>query len=74
MNPIAKSLALLLILSGTSACTRHEGPVERAGKKIDDAVDNAKDGENPLHKKGAAEKMGEAVDNTIKDINGQNRP
>ena len=40
----ATALALLLVLfgAGLSACQEKKGPVERAGEKVDEAVDDAK--------------------------------
>ncbi len=55
------ALALLLLLD-FSAC-RREGPIEKAGERVDEAVDNVTEGQSPLHKKGPAEKMGEQIDN-----------
>jgi len=72
-----KRMILCMLLGASvaqlSACAKHEGPVERAGKKIDNAVDNVKDGESPFHKKGTAEKAGEAVDDAVDDLKGNNR-
>ena len=43
----ARQLVLILSLSAvalaTSACPEKKGPAEKAGEKIDDAVDKAKD-------------------------------
>ncbi|MFN8390831.1 MAG: hypothetical protein U0136_11115 [Bdellovibrionota bacterium] len=70
MNTCIRQLVAVACLFGVAACNhRHEGPVERAGEKIDDAVDNVKDGQSPFHKKGVAERAGEAID----DATGGNR-
>mgnify|MGYP000131317647 CR=1 FL=1 len=61
----AITLSMFAFVLFGSACTRNEGGVEKAGKKIDEAVDNVKDGDSPFHKKGAAEKAGEAIDNAV---------
>lgn len=34
-------LAAFLLIAGLSACERHEGPAERAGKEVDQAVEAA---------------------------------
>ena len=71
MRRTVMCLMLALSIAVFGACrNNNEGAVERAGKKVDDAVDNVKDGESPFHKKGAAEKAGEAVDDAI---HGENR-
>jgi len=45
MSPIRKSaftlLALAVVVVGFGGCQRKEGPVERAGKKIDSSVGEA---------------------------------
>lgn len=38
---VAAGFATVLLLAALSACDRHEGPAERAGKDIDKALDNA---------------------------------
>jgi|688.fasta_scaffold2491519_1 hypothetical protein len=43
----------------------NEGKLERAGEKVDEAIENIKDGENPLKKKGPMEKLGESVDEQV---------
>lgn len=47
------------------ACTREDGPLENAGERLDEAVDNVKEGDSPFRKKGAGEKAGEAVDRAV---------
>lgn len=56
------AVGAFLFLTGMSSCHR-EGPVEKAGHKVDEAVDNIKEGQSPFHKKGIAEKAGEQIDN-----------
>ena len=73
MKRMMMCLILGLSIALFGACTKHEGPVERAGKRIDNAVDNVKDGDSPFHKKGSAEKAGEAVDDAVDDLKGNNR-
>jgi len=65
-NYLKKLLAVCLpvILVSSIGCST-SGPVERAGEKLDDADDNVKEGQSPFHKKGAAEKTGEAIDEAI---------
>ena len=43
---------------------REKGPVEKAGEKVDEAVDKMKDAVNP---KGPAERAGEKVDRALED-------
>jgi hypothetical protein len=40
-SSIAAALALSFLLVGLSACEKKEGPAERAGKAVDQAVDSA---------------------------------
>lgn len=47
------------------ACTRQEGPLEDAGERMDEAVENVKQGDSPFRKKGVGEKAGEAVDRAV---------
>jgi len=51
----------LLITVGTTACER-QGPMERAGERSDQAVEDLAEGRNPLDNKGSAERAGEALD------------
>ena len=37
------SLAASLLVAGLSACQKQEGPAERAGKAMDNAVDQARE-------------------------------
>ena len=56
--------AAAFILLSSVAC-RQEGGAEKAGERVDEMIDNAKEGENPLKKKGAGEKLGESMDKAI---------
>lgn len=38
---VATGFATILLVATLSACQKSEGPVERAGKDIDKAIDNA---------------------------------
>ena len=40
-NSIAAALAMSILMVGLSACEKKEGPAERAGKAVDQAVDSA---------------------------------
>ena len=51
----------LLIVAGLSACEK-KGAAEKAGEKIDNAVDKVQDAVNP---KGPMEKAGEKIDETV---------
>jgi len=58
-------LVLAAILAmGTPLCTgcREKGPVEKAGEKIDEAVDKMKDAVDP---KGPAEQAGKKIDRAL---------
>lgn len=52
-------IALTLPLMGALAACDDKGPAEKAGEKVDNAVENMKDAVNP---KGPAEKAGEKID------------
>jgi hypothetical protein len=58
-------LALAAVLAvGMPLCTgcREKGPVEKAGEKVDEAVDKMKDAVDP---KGPAERAGEKIDRAL---------
>lgn len=57
MKKISHLLIAGLLLSTLAAC--HEGPAERRGKHLDNAVENVKDA---VQDKGPAQKAGERVD------------
>jgi hypothetical protein len=40
-NSIAAALAMSILMVGLSGCEKKEGPAERAGKAVDQAVDSA---------------------------------
>ena len=56
-------LVTLLLLCGCPS--RREGPAERAGERVDEIVDNVREGDAPLKKKGAMERAGESIDRAI---------
>lgn len=55
----------LVTVTGLTACER-KGPVERAGEKVDNAIEKAKDKLDP---KGPAEKAGEKIDKALDNDN-----
>jgi hypothetical protein len=61
---VSFALAAMLAVASNTFVTgcRHEGPAERAGKKIDDATDKLKDKLDPP---GPAEKAGRKIDRTL---------
>jgi predicted small lipoprotein YifL len=54
---VITALMMIVLMVGLSGCTK-EGPVEKAGKKIDKAIEKAGD---------QTEKAGEKVRDTVKD-------
>lgn len=60
--PFASSLTIFAALAAFAGC-ESEGPAEKAGKAVDQSVQNAKDAVNPP---GDAEKAGRAVDKALK--------
>lgn len=56
-----------VLLLGSIGC-QNKGPVEKAGERVDEMIDNAKEGENILKEKGPMEKMGESIDESVNDI------
>ena len=61
MTVLAFSLAGAVSGGMMTSCKR-EGPVERAGKKVDDAADKLKEKINPS---GPAEKAGKKIDDAV---------
>ena len=59
---IGMSVIALMTLIG---CTER-GPVEKAGERMDEVIDNVKHGDAPLKEKGAMEKVGESIDDSLK--------
>ncbi len=67
MRLLSAALALGMAIGGaaiTSGC-REKGPAEKAGEKVDHAIDKVDDAVNP---KGPAEKAGRAVDRAVDDV------
>ncbi len=56
---------VLLIAAVSSGGWRKQGPIERAGERVDEVAHNVADGDPPLEKRGALEKAGEAIDDTF---------
>jgi len=66
MNGLIAIGVALCVASGGLAC-HEQGPLERAGEKVDDAVDDITHrGEGPVEE--AARKVGEKVDEVHEDI------
>ncbi len=61
---LIKFLMFFLCLIAIASCKK-EGPVEKAGSRIDEIADNVADGEAPLKEKGALEKAGESADDML---------
>jgi hypothetical protein len=57
INRLVISVAIVIALAGVAACQR-EGPAERAGKQIDQAVEKAGD---------KVERAGEKIQDAAKD-------
>jgi hypothetical protein len=57
---IAVSLSLFI-----GCAERRQGPMERAGARVDEIADNIEEGKPALHRKGPLEKAGEAVDDAL---------
>jgi len=86
MNILQKSIALLFagfLMLGLSACEKEEGPLEKAGKSIDQATTDAgksldqaassvkesyEDAKDTVLDKGPAEKAGESIDKAVESI------
>ena len=63
-----KAIALTLALLSFSVVgcrERSNTPLENAGRRGDEIVDNVKKGKPPLHKNGPLERAGEAIDETL---------
>ncbi len=61
-----------LLMIGISGCEKEEGPIEKAGKSLDQATTSVKesyeDAKDTVLDKGPAEKAGESIDNAIKSV------
>ena len=43
IQSVAAALAAAVLIAGLCGCKKEEGPMERAGKQVDKAVDKVKD-------------------------------
>ena len=70
MKPMNGFVAIALALgvaSGALACQREQGPLEKAGEKVDEVVDDlTHPGEGPVEE--AGRKLGEKVDEAKEDL------
>ncbi len=55
---------LVIFLIGFVGCSE-KGSAEKAGERMDEIIDNVKEGELPLKEKGTLEKMGESIDESV---------
>lgn len=62
-KPSIVAVALLTLVSGATAAGCQKGPVQEAGEKVDEALDQDK-----LIGKGPAEKVGDKVDEAVDDV------
>lgn len=60
------TLAAVSLLAITGCQSKPQGPLERAGERVDEIADNVRDGEAPLKRKGPLERAGESIDETLK--------
>lgn len=67
MKKFSRGLMICSLVGAVSfaACTKRQGPLERAGERTDEIMDNVSEGENPLKRKGALERAGESIDETL---------
>ena len=65
---IALSAIVLIICLMSIGCDQANGPMEKSGQRADEIIDNIKEGDPALKKKGIGEKAGEEVDETIDNI------
>lgn len=72
MKTIRKILIVLLVaafLGVTAIGCENEGPAEKTGKKIDEAIDKATEKiDDTVSDDGPAENIGEKIDDTIQKI------
>ncbi len=58
-------LVAVIYFVTTKNSTEKKGGLEKAGERVDEIIDNVKDGDPILHKKGTLEKAGESLDETL---------
>ena len=61
MKRIFIALLVLVLIPGCKS----KGNAETAGERVDEIVDNIKEGESPLKHKGPVEKLGESIDKMV---------
>lgn len=67
MKRLAFTMMLLTLVFGAPGCERNQGPMEKAGEKIDEAVDEiTHPNEGPIEK--AGRKLDEAVDDVKEKV------
>jgi hypothetical protein len=59
-KPLSAALVMSALLFALPGCQKQEGPLEKAGKEIDQAVENM-----GQQKAGPVEQAGQAVDNAV---------
>jgi hypothetical protein len=57
---------MLLAFIPTLGC-QQKGTNEKAGERADEIIDNIKHGDAPLKNKGPIEKLGETIDDSVKE-------
>jgi hypothetical protein len=62
-KPSIVAVALVTLVSGVTVAGCEKGPVQKAGEKVDEALDQDK-----LIGKGPAEKVGDKVDEAVDDV------
>jgi PBP1b-binding outer membrane lipoprotein LpoB len=67
MNTLFKIASAIFLITMLFGCTQQEGPNEKLGKKLDNAVEQIKEGDNPLRDEGLGEKIGEGIDRSRKE-------
>ena len=68
MIRVLGSALLVMVGALVGAGCKPEGPVEKAGKQVDQAVEGVKDKINP---EGPVEKAGKKVDQAVEDAKGK---
>lgn len=61
-QPLTSALAAVVLATVLLGCQKEEGPMEKAGKSVDQAIEKAKDAVAP---KGPLERAGESADKAI---------
>lgn len=61
-HPLTFALAAVVLALFLPGCQKEEGPMEKAGKSVDQAIEKAKDAVDP---KGPLERAGESADKAV---------